>query len=147
MAWQYKREESTQFDIPDGRYRVIIESAEKAMSQSGNDMLVVKMKVSGQASSIWHYIAFLEDRPEITNRMLTQLFDSFGIEEGNFNLASYTGKAGGICVKHDEQGRAKISYLLNKRQQEELPPFDGEIPVSKTADGYITVPADEDLPF
>lgn len=150
MAWQYKREESTQFDvIPEGRYRAVIDSAEKAMSQSGNDMLVVKMKVSGQASSIWYYIAFLEDRPEITNRMLTQLFDSFGIEEGNFNLASYVGKAGGICVKHDEQGRAKISYLLNKRQQDELPPFDGNsTPATKSSDGYVTISGnDDDLPF
>lgn len=147
MAWEYKREESKQFEaIPEGKYRAIIDSAEKAISQNGNDMLVVKMKVSGQTSSIWYYIPFLEDRPEITNRMLTQLFDGFGIEEGNFNLASYTGKAGGICVKHDEQGRAKVSYLLSKKQQEELPPFAGL--ENKQSDGWVAVPNDDsDLPF
>ena len=146
MAWEYKREESTQFEvIPEGKYRVVIDSAEKAMSQSGNDMLVIKLKVSGQTSSIWHYIPFLEDRPQITNRMLTQLFDSFGIDEGNFNLASYAGKAGGICVKHDEQGRAKISYLLSKKQQEELPAFAGAD--DKPSEKWVNIPADGDLPF
>ena len=125
MAWQYKREESTSIfeTIPEGRYRAIIDSAEKAVSQKGNDMLVLKLSVSGQLSSIWYYIPFLEDRPEITNRMLTQLFDSFDIEEGNFNLLSYIGKAGGINVKHDDEGRAKINYLLSKKQQDELPPY------------------------
>ena len=153
MAWEYKREESTQFaEIPEGRYRAVIESAEKAVSSKGNDMLVIKMKVSGQTSSIWHYISFLEDRPEITNRMLTQLFDSFDIEEGNFNLASYVGKAGGICVKHDESGRAKISYLLSKKQQEELPPYVGDpvkLAPKVNADGWMEVPDtdDETIPF
>ena len=147
MDWQFKREESTQFEpIPEGKYRAIITKAEKGMSQSGNDMLKLTMQVSGQSSSIWHHIAFLEDRPEITNRMLTQLFDSFGIEEGNFDLASYVGKAGGICVKHDDQGRAKISYLLSKKQQEELPPFVGDQP--KASDGWVNVSnEDSDLPF
>ena len=137
MAWQYKREESTSnFEvIPEGRYRAVIDSAEKAVSQKGNDMLVLKMSVSGQLSSIWYYIPFLEDRPEITNRMLTQLFDSFDIEEGNFNLASYTGKAGSINVKHDEEGRAKINYLLTKKQQDELPPYVSakDVPLKVTA--------------
>lgn len=150
MAWDYKREESTQFaEIPEGKYRAVIDSAEKAVSKSGNDMLVLKMRVSGQTSSIWYYISFLQDRPEITNRMLTQLFDSFDIEEGNFNLASYVGKAGGINVKHDDTGRARISYLLSKKQQEELPPYvgsDGK-PLPKVgADGFMELPED-DLPF
>lgn len=148
MAWNYQRTESTQFaEIPEGRYRALIDSAEKAVSRSGNDMLVIKMKVSGQTSSIWYYISFLEDRPEITNRMLTQLFDSFGIEEGNFNLMSYVGKAGGICVKHDDTGRARISYLLSKKQQEELPPYVGDpvkAPPKVNENGFMEIPEGED---
>lgn len=152
MAWQYKREESQFEAIPEGKYRALIDSAEKKVSKSGNDMLVIRLKVSGQTSSIWYYIPFLEDRPEITNRMLTQLFDSFEIEEGNFNLASYVGKAGGICVKHDDTGRAKISYLLSKKQQEELPPYVGDPvrPAPKVdANGFMEIPdvSDDDLPF
>jgi len=152
MAWNYQRTETQFEEIPAGRYRALIDSAEKAVSQNGNDMLVIKMRVSGQTSSIWYYISFLEDRPEITNRMLTQLFDSFGIEEGNFNLQSYIGKAGGIQVKHDDQGRARISYLLSKKQQEELPPFAGDAPKlpPKVGDnGFMEIPeeGDDDIPF
>ena len=83
MEWQFKREERQFDEIPEGTYRVRIASAEKAVSKtSGNDMLVIKLDVSGQKSHIWRYISFLPDKPEVTNRMLTELFDSFGIEEG-----------------------------------------------------------------
>lgn len=145
MAWQFKREESTFSEIPEGKYRVAIVSAEMAVSKSsGNDMLVIKMRVSGYNSHIWNYIVFLDDRPEITNRMLTQFFDSFGIEDGNFDLASYTGKIGGANIKHDEQGRAKVSYFLSKKQQESLPPWQGEIPKSALVE---VEDEGEDLPF
>ena len=149
MAWNYVREESKgTFDvIPEGRYRAVIDSAEKATSSKGNDMLVIKMSVSGQLSSIWYYIPFLEDRPEITNRMLTQLFDSFGIEEGNFDLATYVGKAGGINVKHDEEGRAKINYLLSKKQQEELPAYVNQRNEPIKVDTTFTNVGGEFVPF
>ena len=126
MAWEYKREERSFEEIPAGRYRVRIVNAEKAISKnSGNDMIVLQLEVSGYQSLLWNYIVFLPDRPEITNRMLTQFFDAFGIEEGNFNLATYIGKAGAAQIKHDEDGRAKLHYFLKKGSQAEqdLPPF------------------------
>lgn len=126
MAWEYKREERSFEEIPAGRYRVRIVNAEKAISKnSGNDMIVLQLEVSGYQSLLWNYIVFLPDRPEITNRMLTQFFDAFGIEEGNFNLATYIGKAGAAQIKHDEEGRAKLHYFLKKGSQAEqdLPPF------------------------
>lgn len=126
MSWEYKREERSFEEIPAGRYRVRIVNAEKAVSKnSGNDMIVLQLEVSGYQSLLWNYIVFLPDRPEITNRMLTQFFDSFGIEEGNFNLATYIGKAGAAQIKHDEEGRAKLHYFLKKGSQAEqdLPPF------------------------
>ena len=142
MAWEFKREESRQFEeLPEGKYRVMIESAEMAISKNGNDMLVLKFAVSGSNSRLWNYITFLEDRPEITNRMLTQFFDSFGIDDGDFNLRNYVGKVGGANVKHDEDGRARISYFLSKKQQEQLPPWQGEAPK------FTPVDDDEELPF
>ena len=146
MAWQFKREESEFEELAEGRYRVMIVDAEMATSKNGNDMLVIKLQVSGTKRNLWNYIVFLDDRPEITNRMLTQFFDSFGIEEGNFNLKSYLGKIGGCQVKH-EQGqdgkiRAKISYFLSKKQQDALPPWKGEAPKFEELAGE-----DEELPF
>lgn len=141
MAWQFKREESEFTELPEGRYRVGIVDAEMAVSSKGNDMLVIKLLVSGTNRNLWNYITFLDDRPEITNRMLTQFFDSFGIEDGNFNLSSYIGKIGGCQVKHDEDGRAKVHYFLNKKAQESLPPWKGEIAFKPVED------EDGDLPF
>lgn len=141
MAWQFKREESEFTELPEGRYRVGIVDAEMAVSSKGNDMLVIKLLVSGTNRNLWNYITFLDDRPEITNRMLTQFFDSFGIEDGNFNLSSYIGKIGGCQVKHDEDGRAKVHYFLNKKAQENLPPWKGEIAFKPVED------EDGELPF
>lgn len=141
MAWQFKREEVEFEELPEGRYRVMIVGAEMAVSKSGNDMLVIKLLVSGTKKNLWNYITFLDDRPEITNRMLTQFFDSFGIEDGDFNLAGYVGKLGGCQVKHDDQGRAKVQYFLSKKQQESLPAWEGEKPA------FAPIEDDEEIPF
>lgn len=122
--WKFERVESAFEEVPVGEHRVRIKAAEKMVSQSsGRDMIKLQLEVSGQKSSIFHYIVFLEDRPEITNRNLTQLFDSFGIEDGNFTVANWVGKAGACMVKHDEEGRAKVQYFINKKKQESLPPW------------------------
>lgn len=144
MAWQFKREETEFEELAEGRYKVMIVDANMAVSKSsGNDMLVIKLQVSGSNRNLWNYITFLDDRPEITNRMLTQFFDSFGIEDGNFNLKSYLGKVGGCQVKHDQEGRAKVQYFLSQKQQEPLGPWKGQKPV------FEELPDDteEELPF
>lgn len=128
MAWNFKRTEQTFQQIPAGDHRVVIESAEQAQSKAGNDMLVIKLRVSGYNSLLWHYIVFMDDKPEITNQKLTQFFDSFDIEDGNFNLASYTGRAGAAHVKIDDQGYSKVSYFIHKSKQDRLPPWKGDMP-------------------
>ena len=148
MAWQFKREEGEFSELAEGRYRVMIVDAEMAVSKQGNDMLVIKLLVSGTKRNLWNYIVFLEDRPEITNRMLTSFFDSFAIEDGNFDLRTYLGKVGGCQVKHeldpDGKPRAKVQYFLSKKQQESLPPWQGEIPNFTPVDA---TPVVDDLPF
>lgn len=144
MSWSYKREESQQFpQIPEGRYRIAIDSADKAVSKNGNEMLVLKFRVQGQNSQLWHYISFLTDRPEITNRMLTQFFNSFAtIEEGDFNTQNWIGKQGACQVKHDQEGRAKLAYFISANKQSELPAFDAsELGFTKVA------VQEEELPF
>lgn len=146
MAWQFKHvEDDRDFPlIPEGRYRVVIVDAEKAVSKtSGNDMLVIKMLVSGYKSHVWAYIPFLDDKPEVTNRILTQMFDCFQIEEGNFNLNSYLGKAGGIAIKHEEydgKTTAKFHYFLRHREVDKLPAFEGEVPTF----GFDELPGPDD---
>lgn len=145
MEWKFERVEQKFEALPVGKYRLRIKDAEKAVSKnSGNDMLIVTLEVSGSNQTLIHYIPFLADKPEVTNRMLTQFFDSFGID-GDFNLANWKGKCGGCQTKLEEfdgNERAKISYFLSKKQQEELPAWqDGEKKKIELQ------PVEEDLPF
>lgn len=133
MGWNYKREKQQFAVLPEGKHRIRINTVSKAISKSGNDMLSFKFDVSGSNSFLYHYIVFLDERPEITNRMLTQFFDSFkDIEEGDFNMDNWIGKVGACVVKHDEyngQTTARISYFISADKQGDLPPW-------KDAEGY-----------
>lgn len=144
MAWDYKREERQFEQIPEGRYRIRVRSAEKAISKNGNDMLALQFDVSGSRQILYHYIVFLDDRPEITNRMLTQFFDSFkDIPEGDFNMANWVGKVGACQVKHDDDGRARLHYFLRGNQQEGLPNWREPDGREVDKDGYMQVNEDE----
>ena len=144
--WDYKREEQTFEPIPEGEHRIRIKSADKAISTSGNDMIAFQFEVSGYNSLLYHYIVFLDDRPEITNRMLTQFFDSFkDIEDGDFNMRNWIGKVGACVVKHEEYNgnkTAKVRYFLKADKQEGLPQW--KEPGSKTPSPDIDY---GDLPF
>lgn len=158
MSWTYKREENDTFEpIPVGQYRIRVASAEKTVSKnSGREMISLKFDVSGQKSSLFHHIVFMEDRPEITNRMLTQFFDSFPtIQPGDIELEHWIGKVGACTVKHEEYNgnmSAKVSYFIKAEKQESLPPWQEP---SKSApntnannEGWMTAStADASVPF
>lgn len=147
MSWSYKREETTFEAIPVGKHRIRIKSAERAISKSsGNDMLALQFEVSGYNQILYHYITFLDDRPEITNRMLTQFFDSFeGINDGDFKLENWIGKVGACAVKHDEDGKARISYFIKADKQDDLPQW--KEPSNSSAGTADTGNPYGDLPF
>lgn len=125
MGWKYQREESTPIEqIPEGKHRIRIKSVEAAQSKAGNDMLAFQFEVSGFSTILYHYITFLNDKPEITNRMLTQFFDSFkDIPEGNFKFSTWTGKVGACMVAKDKNNpdRTRLSYFIPADKQADLP--------------------------
>lgn len=146
MSWEYKREEQQFQQLPEGRYRIRVKEADKAISKKGNDMLTLQFEVSGNKQILYHYITFLDDRPEITNRMLTQFFDSFkDIPEGDFAMKNWIGKVGACVVKHDDDGRAKISYFIKADKQGDLPAWREPDGRKVDGDGFMEV-RDEDLP-
>lgn len=159
MSWSYERTESEKSYtlIPEGKHRIRIASADKAVSKNGNDMLTLKFDVSGYSSYIFHHIVFLDDRPEITNRMLTQFFDSFkDIPEGDFNMANWVGKVGAAKIKHEEYNgntNAKIHWFVKADKQDDLPPWKEPERESSTTDNgngetdFATVTASDDVPF
>ena len=158
MAWEFKREEGDGFaPLPVGDYRIRVENAEKVVSKTGKDMLKLTFQVSGKNSKLFHNIVFLPDRPEITNRNLTQFFDAFpGIGEGNFNLESWKGKVGACRTKQEEYNgsmQTYIHYFIKPDKAEELPPWvePGDQMMGGTAangpDVNIAAGVDEDVPF
>ena len=152
MAWQYAREE-TKFEVlPEGKYRIRIKSVDKAISKaSGNDMITLQFEVSGSNAVLYHYITFLNDRPEITNRMLTQFFDSFkDIPEGDFDMLNWIGKVGACVVKHQPYNgdmTAKISYFIKADKQDDLPPWQEPTGAGKENPAYGFGGRDDDVPF
>lgn len=160
MAWDYKRNESAGFetDIAEGKHRIRIASAEKAVSKTGKDMLALQFEVSGCKSILYHYIVFLPEHPEITNRNLTQFFDSFkDIPDGEFNTAKWVGKVGACQVKHEEYNgskTARVHYFIAADKQSDLPAWEsasGIAAPTTSADGYVNpepMPWDDtDVPF
>lgn len=158
MSWNYQRNESTGFKpIPVGKHRIRIKSAEKTTSRTDKDMLALQFTVSGQPGTLYHYIVFLPDKPEITNRNLTAFFDAFpGIADGDFNTSNWIGKVGACEVKHEDYNgspSAKIKYFIKAEKQSDLPPWKepegSEAPATVDANGFIQVPAgsDEQVPF
>lgn len=153
MAWEFKREESKGFDtkIPAGNHRIRIKSAEKAVSKSGNDMLVLQFEVSGYNGLLYHYITFMQDKPEITNRMLTAFYDAFkDIPEGDTNLTSWIGKVGACAVKHEDYNgntQAKLHYFIHSSKQGDLPAW--KEPENSNTNGFANIPAgvDDECPF
>ena len=156
MAWNYTREESNSFttNIPEGAHRIRIKSAEKQVSKTGNDMLVLQFDVSGYKSTIYHYIVFLQDKPQITNRNLTQFFDAFkDIPEGELDMSKWVGAVGACMVKHEEYNgniNAKVDKFIPASEQGNLPAWknaDGTPAPVPDADGFVSMDNVGDVPF
>ena len=147
--WNYE-ETKSDFEseqIPNGDYRMIIRGAEKAMSKdtvNPKKMIKLKLGVSGYAKNIYHYIVFLPNNREITNRNLTNFFRSFGIEGGNFNLNSYLGKEGAGRIEIDSNGYEKVKYFLEGTMKDRLPAF---APHAKKAKVVEPKREEDDIPF
>ena len=127
INWNFNKndyEEKSFKPIPEGDHRVRILSAEEQISNSGNQMIKLVLEVSGHNSTIWHFITFMPTNQKLTNQKLGELWNSFGIPQGNFNLQSWVGKVGAARVKHEDRNgekNAKIAFFLNKERQNKMP--------------------------
>lgn len=141
----YKREERKRLEP--GSYRVSIVEAEEAVSQSSrNPMIVVTVKPNGSEIKIKHYIV----KNQYFNRNMTEFFDSFNIQDGDFNLLGWIGAVGAARLVEDENGYLKVKWFINQKQAEKLPPWEGEMPERQlVVDGFSNPDQyeEDDLPF
>ena len=153
--WNFNADDYKENDfapIPVGDHRVRIANVEEKQSSNGNDMLVLTLDVSGHGSSLWFYLVFMPDNPQITNSRLGQIFDSFGIAPGDMNTSNWIGKVGGARVKHEQyngEASAKVNYFLSRSKVDKLPAWqDAPGKASVTGGGGNFTPvANDDLPF
>ena len=114
--------------IPEGNYRVRIESAVEKTSRTGKDMVELTLAVSGYNSKIWYYLVFdssNERMTQMTDQRLGSIYDSFGIAPGDFNMDNWEGKTGGARIRQraDDSGtmRSEVSYFLSRKKVDALP--------------------------
>lgn len=122
--WSFKRETT---EVQEGPHRVRITAAQKAISKQGNDMLKITLQVSGSDQPLYHYITFMKDKPELTNKLLTQFFDSFpGIPEGEFDTSKWVGAEGAAMIKQDVYNglpSPRINWFIHRNRQGDIPEF------------------------
>ena len=142
VNWKFNAEDYSESNfqpIPVGDHRVRIAEVEEQTSSNGNQMIKLVLDVSGYSSTLWHYIVFMENNPQLTNQRLGELWNSFGIPQGNFNLPSWVGKVGAARVKHDNyEGnvKPKVAYFLAKGRQDNLPPWKENGGTAKATPAY-----------
>lgn len=139
----YKREERKHLEP--GDYRVEITDVEVTKSKSsGKDMLVVSVKPNGYDITIKHYIV----AGEWFNVNLTELKDSFSIDETDDEYLGWIGAIGAARIREDDQGYMKVHFFLTPQKAQDLPPWQGEFPErQKVTDFTDEEEADDDLPW
>ena len=129
--WKYNPENYNESGfglIPEGNYRVRIESALEKESRSGKDMVELTLAVSGYSTKIWYYLVFdnsNERMIQMTDQRLGSIYDSFNIEPGDFNFDNWEGRTGGARIRQraDNNGtmRSEISYFMTRKKVAALP--------------------------
>lgn len=141
----WKREERPR--LSPGDYRVTIVSVEERESRAGNPMIVVGVRPNGSSMTIYHYIV----KNQYFNRNMTDFFDSFNIDEGDFAFPTWIGAVGAAKLKEDDQGYLKVAYFIKQGKADNLPPWEGKVPerqtISQIGDFGEIDDEDEDLPF
>jgi hypothetical protein len=103
---------------PEGEHFVRIDSAEWKKTRTDKDMIAITLTVKDYDGHMMHHIT--DNGNKFWDWELGDLFDSFGINPGDFNFLNWRGKVGKVIIKHDPSGNktyAKIKdYVLKSRQ-------------------------------
>lgn len=125
INWQFENDNVRRsYDsLPSGIYSVQIESAKEAISSSGNQMIKMVLGVWGHNNKVRHHLTFSPKHRNLVNKVLGQIYSSFGIPEGNLDVSTWIGKRGMAKLEQDtfnEKSFVRVAYFLTRKQQDEL---------------------------
>lgn len=127
-----------------GDYRCEVVGVEETVSKAGNPMIVVTVMPNGSTIKIKHYMV----KNQYFNRNITEFFDSFGIERGDFNLLGWVGAVGAAKFVKDENDYLKVRWFLKPGQAKDLPEWVGPKPKRQTVTDFAELDdSDGELPF
>jgi len=139
----YQREESQRYQAGDDVRCVILSAEETTSKSSGKPMLTLSIGLNNSSVKINHYIV----KNDHFNRNMTDFFDSFDIEDGNFSLLTWPGALGAAKLGEDEKGYLKVRWFINKKRAASLPEWKGDKPERNTVTDFQEVDDDGDMPF
>jgi hypothetical protein len=143
MGFNYQREEPKS-RLETGDYRVEIVEAANAVSSKGNEMIVLSIRPNLSEIKLKYYLV----EGKYFNQNATQIFDSFDIEEGDFDLPGWIGAQGVAHIVPDDRNPRymKIAYFHSRATTvaENLPPWKGVPPERhRIVDGNEFVQVDD----
>lgn len=144
MNWNYEPPKKKFERIPDGNYRLKIISVEPKpeTSESENDYVIFKYKVSGQDATALSYLTFNKKDPELTNYLISLMADSFGVNYNEIDVndfSNWIGHYGAGTIK--KSGRFKsnrVIWFIKANDQYYLPAWvDGKVIESDEIDDEL----------
>lgn len=129
-TYQYEQS-SPRFECEDGEQIVAVSTAEATTSKNGSQMIKVGLKVSN-SNGIIYFEHIVEG--EFFNRKMSQFFDSFMIQPGNFDFRSWIGKKGLAMFTHKQEtwtnnqgiqqvsNKAVLQYFISRKREEQTTP-------------------------
>lgn len=145
-TWSDYKPEEGGSRLEAGDYRCVVTDVEDTVSKAGNPMIVVTVMPNGSTIKIKHYMV----KNKYFNRNITEFFDSFGIERGDFNMPGWVGAVGAAKFVKDENDYLKVRWFLKPGQAKDLPEWVGPKPERQTVtdlDDFSIVDGEDDLPF
>ena len=145
MSWNEAYAPEERRRMAKGNHRVAITEVEDTVSKSsGKPMLVVHFKTDINDRDYRTYYV----QNDYFNANITEFFDKMGIERGNFDFDSWVGKMGGAYFDRDENGYWKLFYLMDRSELDNLPAWEGEVPVSAKSivDSFMSTINEDGIP-
>ena len=134
ITWNYSTNEDKRRSyrvLPDGIYVVQIERAVEMVSSSGNPMIKMDLRVLRDKNNtkvdtkatVRNNVTFSKWHAKLVNKVLSDIYSSFDIPEGNLEAKTWVGKVGVAQLEQDEfNGNPynRVAYFLTKQQQLKL---------------------------